>query len=652
MDGMKRILLVAPLPLRFELTQDDLYLKLPFSKVKSFILPLHIATVAGLTPDEFDVELWDESVRGRIDDWSRLQDYDLVGITGYTAHLPRARAIAQVFRKWGIPVAIGGPGISSMLYRYRDDFDIFIIGAAELIWPRFLRDWKKGVHQRVYQQVGAVDLSLTPMPRWESISDQMQHYYLGAVQTSRGCPFECEFCDVRYLFGRRFQHKPVDNVLKEISLLEKLGMRRIVFCDDNFYGNPRYTRDLLREIIALNKTFCNPMAFAGEMSINIAADEELLRQLADANFIEVFIGIESPNKESLKETNKLQNFRSNLIGDIQKIQSFGMSVRGSLIVGFDHDDKDIFNQQFRFVQEACLTVPSIRVLMAPPGTELWKRLCKEGRLLTTETEGRYFGNPGTTNIIPKKMTRLELHSGYLDLISKVYDWNNFAIRIKGFISNVRRRPDIPKQKGQVKRIVQFLYALFSSLDNKTRKVIIDICLYTWKHAPFMLPRVVAIMLRQYGYANRPKLKEAVQEQIEIEKSGRSNLEVQKIDSVVPESFKEPYEHIFPEIYTQVFSDIADKTLVNETVIEIFAGFLTGWMQTSDSFAEEHIKSLRELAGRIISEKNQTFKIQSLPPSPANDILPNLKETCLADDFFKAVEQEMLISEACVDKEKR
>ena len=648
---MKRILLVAPLPLRFELTQDDLYLKLPFSKVKSFILPLHIATVAGLTPDEFDVDLWDESVRGGIDEQSHLKDYDLVGITGYTAHLPRARAIAQVFRKRGIPVAIGGPGISSMLYRYRDDFDIFFIGAAELTWPQFLRDWKKCAHQRVYQQIGAADLSLAPVPRWDSISDQMQHYYLGAVQTSRGCPFECEFCDVRYLFGRRFQHKPVDNVLKEISLLEKLGMRRIVFCDDNFYGNPRYTRDLLREIIALNKTFRNPLAFAGEMSINIAADEELLRQLADANFIEVFIGIESPNKESLKETNKLQNFRSNLINDIKKIQSFGISVRGSLIVGFDHDDKDIFNQQFKFVQEACLTVPSIRVLMAPPGTKLWKRLCREGRLLTTETEGRYFGNPGTTNIIPKKMTRMELHSGYLDLISKVYDWDNFAVRIKGFVSNIERKPDIPKQSGQVKRIVQFLYALFSSLDNKTRKIIIGICGYTWKHAPFMLPRVVAIMLRQYGYVNRPKLKEAVQEQIEIEKSGRFNLEIQKNEPVVPESFKEPYEQIFPVVYREVLSGVADKTRVNETVIEIFTKFLTRWRQTSEPFTEEHKRSLMELASQIINERNRAIEGQSPSASPVSDILSHLKESRLSDDFLKAVEQELLISEACIDKVK-
>ena len=212
----------------------------------------------------------------------------------------------------------------------------------------------------------------------------------------------------------------------------------LFFCDDNFAGNPKYSKDLLKELITLNNGFRSPLAFASEMTINIASDDELLELLAEANFIELFIGIESPNKESLKETNKIQNVRSDLLDDIRKIQSHGISVRGSLIVGFDHDDKDIFEQQFRFVQQTYLTIPSIRVLMAPPGTRLWKRMQKAGRIVKTQTEGRYFGNPGTTNIIPKKMTRMELHSGYLDLIRKVYDWGELRRSYQGIYINYRK----------------------------------------------------------------------------------------------------------------------------------------------------------------------------------------------------------------------
>lgn len=524
---MKRILLVAPVPLKFELTQDAAYLKLPFSKVKTFMAPLHIATIAALTPDEFEVDLWDDSVHGWIDDSTDLKDYDLVGITGYTAHLPRAKAIAQVFRKRGIPVAIGGAGISTIPQHYRDDFDILFLGEAELTWPQFLADWKKGSYRKVYRQVaGSVDLALSPPPRWGSIADQMPHYLLGGVQTSRGCPFACEFCDVSYLFGHRFRHKSIDQVLEEIATLEGLDIKNIVFCDDNFIGNPRYTKELLRELIPLNNSFQRPLGFGSESSINVADDEELLQLLVDANFSELCIGIESPNEESLKETNKLQNYRRNLIEDIKKIQSYGLSVRGSLIVGFDHDEKEIFDQVFQFGQEACISVPSIRVLMAPPGTKLSRRLRKEGRLLKTDTEGRYFGNAGTTNIIPKKMTRVELLSGYLYLIKKVYDWENFAVRIKGFISNIKRQPNVPKQERQSNSSLQFVHFLHS-LDKNTREVILDIIQYTRKHAPFMMSRVVRHILRHHGYAVRHELRKAIQSQIDREKSGAFKLEIEQ-----------------------------------------------------------------------------------------------------------------------------
>lgn len=640
---MKDILLVVPLPLLFELTQDDIYRNLPLSKVKSFIFPLHLATVAALTPADFRVDIWDESVQGPIEKASGLERYTLVGLTGYTAHLPRAKDISHFFRERGIPTAIGGAGISSLPQRYYNDFDHLFIGEAEHTWPLFLAEWQAGKAKKIYRQIMPVDLSETPPPKWDSILSTKDSYLLGAVQTSRGCPFNCEFCDVSYLFGRKFRHKPIKHVLQELIALERIGIRKIVVCDDNFAGNPQYTKDLLKEIISLNRTLSQPLGFATEVSINIAQDDELLALLADANFVEIFVGIESPNKESLKEANKLQNFRSNLVEDIGKIQSYGMAVRGSLIVGFDHDDLTIFDQHFDFVQESFLTIPSIRVLMAPPGTRLWKRMRKEGRLLKAVNEGRFYGNPGTTNILPKKMNRKELLTGYLELIEKVYDWQNFSVRLKGFVSNVKRRPNVAGQFRHGKRLLQFLFFVFTRVAPKARLIILGIIWHTIKTAPYLLPRITGTIIRQHGYANRPKLREAIQLLIQQEESGTAQIEIDRDESVLPESFLSAYDELFPRIYQEVANGLVCKSDIGTTLITIFVDFLQRWGSTMESFTQKHVEELDALVHKAIILKNSASSSAIQAQSCQEEGESDMTLGPIDDRILKAVEQEMLIA---------
>ncbi|MCB1686839.1 MAG: radical SAM protein [Halioglobus sp.] len=638
---MIRILLVAPVPLRFDLTQDQSFLQLPFAKTKAFMMPLHIATIAGLTPERFHVEIWDEAVRGPANEKPDFATFDIVGCTGFTAHLSRAAEVAAAARKLGILTVVGGPGISSGPQNYYNDFDVLFIGEAELTWPQFLEDFENNNYQKSYRQVAALDLSKTVPPKWDTIKGDVNSYLVGAVQTSRGCPFDCEFCDVSYLFGDRFRFKPQETVLQEVANMEAMGVRRVVFSDDNFYGNPRYTRELLVKLKELNDSFDEPLAFASEATINFAKHDKTLELLADANFAEIFIGIESPNMDSLVETKAIKNVNSDLVADIRKIQSYGISIRGSLIVGFDHDDKSIFDQQFEFVQQAHLAVPSIRVLMAPPGTALWKRVRDEGRLLKGDSHGRYYGNPGTTNILPKQMTRIELHQGYLDMIDVVYSWENFAFRLKSFISTVKRKPNVPKLKYPWARMAQFVYFMLFSLDAKPRAIVWDIVKHTMRCAPFMLPRVTRIIMRQYGYADRPKLKLAIQDQIDRELSGDFVPEISDVNLLISDEFKKKYAELFVTLYAIVHEKILNLNDFEFVLISVFRSLSVDKGGELSDITEGDTDKIIELTHKAVEESNSEYRKKYGNEAKEKGEL-SLSRRLMGDQILRALEQELSI----------
>ncbi len=352
----------------------------------------------------------------------------------------------------------GGSGLSASPHPEIFSLDVIFIGEAEITWPIFLSDYRNGKFLHRYEQVQPIDMELSPVPAWHLIPNVASRYLAGAVQTSRGCPFECEFCDVASLFGRKPRHKTIDQVLSELRILHASGFDHVVFCDDNFYGNKKFARNLLRGLISLNKSLKDPLLLSGQITIDIAKNKSTLAMLAEANFNSFFIGIKSPNTDSLVEANKPQNYRTDMISDIKKIQSYGIPVRAGMIVGFDHDDERIFQQQKQFLEDACISTQAVNILEALPNTQLSNRLPREGRINSLAVGPASLSHSWShTNIIPKQMTLDRLVNGYYDLVQDLARWESFDMRMRGMIGCVSRRPKTKLRVNSAWQLVQFFW---------------------------------------------------------------------------------------------------------------------------------------------------------------------------------------------------
>jgi radical SAM superfamily enzyme YgiQ (UPF0313 family) len=625
--------------------------KSPIS-TRQFMVPLGLASVAALTPGDIEVDIWDEGVDGLVDEQTRFgKDYDLVGVTGYENHTRRMLELGRLFRRLGIPVAVGGPAVSASPEHYRDHFDILFIGEAEYTWPKFIEEWRAGSHRREYRQVSKVDMSDSPLPRWDKV--RTDRYFVGAVQTTRGCPFDCEFCDVIYIYGRQARHKSVGRVLEEIRALERLGTGAIFLCDDNFIGNPSYAKALLKELIPVNRSFRQPIDFFTQITLNVAKDEEMLEALSEAGFAGLFIGIETPNVESLKEANKPQNYRTDIVEDVKKIQSYGIPIRAGMIVGFDHDDTSIFHKQFEFLQEAAIATPFINTLKAPAGTKLWVRLHREGRVVEFDDQATAPGDketPGSefsTNIIPKRMTRIELLAGYRDLIRQVRDWKNFETRIKTMISRVRHPP---AEKVSLKLFLLALYVVLFHVNRDARRVALRLMFYTLRHAPSMMKRVLRLTWNQYLDAVRlPMMLEGIDEQIRRETEEGQKLRPAATVFLVPDAFKKPYRAVFPELYQRVYLGLEDKSRIHDALTEVTYDFLTRWGPSFEEFGEHHRSFLYELCDRTLAKENGDVQAAAEKKLPAG--MPDAKEGLgegqagvwvkrLSDEVLRVVEQDL------------
>jgi radical SAM superfamily enzyme YgiQ (UPF0313 family) len=415
---------------------------LEITPYRAIFPPLGLLTLAALTPREYKVTLCDENADEPI-------DYDtaagVVGITGYIIQMESVFRIANEFRAHGKTVVIGGPMANLLPDECRPHCDVLFEGEAEYTWPRFLREFAAGKHADHYHETEKIHLPDSPPPRLDVLGSRYAH---GIVQCSRGCPFTCEFCDIIVMYGRKMRFKPVEQVLQEVDGWARRGNAQVFFADDNFIGNRAYAKDLLRALARYNAGRRHAVSFYTQASIDMVRDEELLGLMRDANFVSVFIGIESPRKASLAETHKTQNEKLDLVAAVHKVQSYNMFISAGMIVGFDNDDASIFDEQYDFLQKAQIPMVMLSTLLAVPRTPLYKRLQEAGRLRTARATGtaasHYVGTNGGTNFEPMLMTIDELRAGQRRLYQRLYSPEAFAERLLGNLSrfhDVHYRPE-------------------------------------------------------------------------------------------------------------------------------------------------------------------------------------------------------------------
>ncbi len=482
------ILLVSP---RTPSTFWSFRYALKFISKKSSEPPLGLLTVAALLPEDWHLKLIDLNVQPLKENDLRWADYLFLG--GMNINVQSMRQVIRQAKQIGLPVVVGGP-LATIDRQLLEDVDYFVLNEAEITLPRFLDDLQKGHPQKIYSTQAFPDLRQSPVPRWELL--QMDQYSDMSMQFSRGCPYDCDFCNVTLLNGHRPRTKSAEQFLKELQTIYDLGWRGSVFIvDDNFIGNRRVVKhEILPAVIEWQKAHDRPFTFITQASVNLADDESLMDLMVHAGFDSVFVGIETPNEASLSESNKKQNERRDLLTAVKNMQKHGLVVSGGFIVGFDHDPPEIFSIQEKFIQRSGIITAMVGLLNAPTGTRLYKRLKAEGRLLRTMSGDNMDGD---TNFIPK-MDFQFLKSSYRQLVDRLYEPKEFYTRLKIFL----RDYCLPEWAGRgrisfndIKAFLKTLLIL--GLWEKGRLQYWKVLGYTLLKFPQKFP--LAVRLSVYGY---------------------------------------------------------------------------------------------------------------------------------------------------------
>jgi radical SAM superfamily enzyme YgiQ (UPF0313 family) len=461
---------------------------LRFIRRRTSMPPLGLLTVAALLPVEWNKRLVDLNVTTLTDADLEWADYAFVG-----AMVVQRRSAVNVVARCktaGVPIVAGGP-LFTMEHEQFADVDHFVLDEAELTLPPFLADLEHGCAQHIYRATGYADLTKTPAPMWE-LAD-LQRYATTSVQYCRGCPYDCDFCNVTALLGHRPRAKTVAQVIAELDRLYELGWRgNVFFVDDNLIGNKRDAKAALLPTLVEWQKKTGHIPFNAQVSMNLADDEELLQLMPKAGFDSVFIGIESPDEAALASCNKKQNLRRDLIADVKKIQRAGIEVSAGFIVGFDGDTPASFPRLADFIQRSGIVTAMVGMLQAPPGTRLFARMTAEGRV-----HGALTGDnvDGTTNILPT-MGLETLRQHYRALITRLYEPTHYHARVRTFLREYR----VPRVRVRLDR--QRLLAFVRSVGQlgvveRGRFAYWRLLAWTLVRRPRLFPNAVTLAI--YGY---------------------------------------------------------------------------------------------------------------------------------------------------------
>ena len=421
--GRMKILLINPL---FPPSLWDFSLSRDLEGSRYTHPPLALPTLAALTPPVHQVALVDENV----EPVDFEADADVVGITGYWIQRHRVFAIADGFRSRGKRVVIGGPLVeASTIDEVARHADHVFQGEAEYTWPRFLTDLGAREPSARYVQADLIDMRDSPPPRYELLARNA--YSTATIETSRGCPMACEFCEIPSRLGKRARTKTLEQVMTEVRAHHALGADSIFFIDDHFIGNRGHVKLLLEELGRFQREIDHGMYFTCQFTINLARDREMLELLHAANFRRVFVGIETPRKASLLSVRKKQNVVGDLVENVKILQSYNIVVWAGMVVGFDTDDPSVFDEHTEFLQAAGIPVVMSGLLQAIPGTPLYARMQREERLRDVEMAGVRGTHESLliSNIVPRNFTDAELAGGYQRMVRAIYDYEPFSERL-------------------------------------------------------------------------------------------------------------------------------------------------------------------------------------------------------------------------------
>ncbi len=481
------ILLISP---AFPDTYWSFKHALKFVAKKSASPPLGLMTISSMLPRAWNKKLVDLNVSSLKDSELRWADYIFIGAmsvqaTSTTEVVRRCQQMEKIIVAGG-PLFTGDPEAWSHL-------DHLVLNEAEITLPWFLNDLEYGLPQKIYQTEEYADMGTSPCPDFSLISSS--DYAQLSLQYSRGCPFNCEFCEITALLGHKVRLKSTHQIIEELDAAYQTGFRgNLFFVDDNFIGNrKRLKQELLPAIISWNREHKHPYTFTTEASIDLSDDAELMSAMAQAGFEKVFVGIETPDEECLKECNKKLNTGRNLLESVAEIQSAGIEVSAGFIVGFDNDTSTIFQRQIEFIQQSGIITAMVGLLNAPSRTMLYKRLKEEGRILrTNEGDNTNF----TMNFVPK-MNKEVLLEGYHKILNNIYSSKAYYERLKDFLTHFRPRV-VNRNRINRENMMALLRSIYYlGILDRSRIYYWKLIFWSLRRRPDMIP--LAITYSIYGY---------------------------------------------------------------------------------------------------------------------------------------------------------